>query len=235
MLVENLRGGLEGRSEAELRALVTKESNTQIFSLAVFTPGFMTQFVEELEHFERSGLPVSRPNSMNNYGMILHDLGFSPLMDVLVTRYLAPLARVLYPQDAAAQLLDSHHSFTVEYRLGQDVDLGFHYDDSDVTLNVCLGKEFTGGELYFKGLYHHPETHRESLTLAHTPGRGYIHLGQHRHGAHQIMGGERINLIIWGRNNAHRMAAEAAAHQHHHHDHDHDHHHDHGHHDHNGH
>ena len=25
-------------------------------------------------------------------------------------------------------------------------------DDSEVTLNVCLGKQFSGGELYFRGI-----------------------------------------------------------------------------------
>lgn len=30
--------------------------------------------------------------------------------------------------------------------------LGFHVDDSEVTLNVCLGKQFSGGELYFRGI-----------------------------------------------------------------------------------
>lgn len=25
-------------------------------------------------------------------------------------------------------------------------------DDSDVTLNVCLGKQFSGGELFFRGV-----------------------------------------------------------------------------------
>lgn len=29
---------------------------------------------------------------------------------------------------------------------------GFHVDDSEVTLNVCLGKEFEGGELFFRGV-----------------------------------------------------------------------------------
>nr|CAB3502337.1 unnamed protein product [Digitaria exilis] len=28
----------------------------------------------------------------------------------------------------------------------------FHVDDSEVTLNVCLGKQFSGGELYFRGI-----------------------------------------------------------------------------------
>lgn len=30
--------------------------------------------------------------------------------------------------------------------------VGFHVDDSEVTLNVCLGKQFTGGELFFRGV-----------------------------------------------------------------------------------
>lgn len=30
--------------------------------------------------------------------------------------------------------------------------LGFHVDDSEVTLNVCLGKQFSGGELFFRGV-----------------------------------------------------------------------------------
>lgn len=29
---------------------------------------------------------------------------------------------------------------------------GFHVDDSEVTLNVCVGKQFTGGELFFRGV-----------------------------------------------------------------------------------
>lgn len=32
------------------------------------------------------------------------------------------------------------------------INVGFHVDDSEVTLNVCLGKQFSGGELYFRGI-----------------------------------------------------------------------------------
>lgn len=31
--------------------------------------------------------------------------------------------------------------------------VGFHGDDSEVTLNVCLGEQFTGGELFFHGVH----------------------------------------------------------------------------------
>ena len=74
--------------------------------------------------------------------------------------------------------LRSHHSFTIRYSLGEDTDLSTHRcvcvcvcararvralacasastlnccrcrDDSDITLNLCLGKQFTGGALFF--------------------------------------------------------------------------------------
>ena len=32
---------------------------------------------------------------------------------------------------------------------GGDRDLAYHYDNAEVTLNVCLGSSFTGGELSF--------------------------------------------------------------------------------------
>jgi hypothetical protein len=32
----------------------------------------------------------------------------------------------------------------VEYKAGHDLGLDMHIDNSDVTLNVCMGREFTG-------------------------------------------------------------------------------------------
>ena len=60
-----------------------------------------------------------------------------------------PMAALLYPEWVAASGLDSHRAFTVSYAQGGDVDLAYHYDNAEVTLNVCLGKRFTGGELSF--------------------------------------------------------------------------------------
>ncbi len=52
-----------------------------------------------------------------------------------------PLSSVLFPQFAN---LNSHHAFIVRYKLGEDVDLSKHVDRADVTLNVCLGTQWTG-------------------------------------------------------------------------------------------
>lgn len=77
-------------------------------------------------------------------------------------------------------------------------------DEADVTLNVCLGKEFTGGNLYFGGVrcvFHQqtaPQPHEE-FVFAHKRGQGIFHLSKHRHLAQHISSGERHNLIIWCR------------------------------------
>ena len=46
--------------------------------------------------------------------------------------------------------LDSHKAFIVRYATGEDLDLLYHFDNAEVTLNVNLGKQFTGGDLYFR-------------------------------------------------------------------------------------
>lgn len=50
--------------------MLTKDA-PGIYSFEMFSPQFCSQLLEECEHYEKSGLPVTRPNSMNNYGMSL--------------------------------------------------------------------------------------------------------------------------------------------------------------------
>lgn len=72
-------------------------------------------------------------------------------MNPLVFDYLNPIAKLLYPE-WVRDGLDSHRAFTVMYKIGKDVDLSYHYDDAEVTLNVSLGKDYEGGELYIGGM-----------------------------------------------------------------------------------
>ena len=87
--------------------------------------------------------------------ILLSELGFDQgFMNVFRTRYLLPIATVLFPECVGVGL-DSHRAFVVTYsassRLG-DVGLTRHYDNAEVTLNVCLGKEFSDGELFFEDM-----------------------------------------------------------------------------------
>lgn len=136
---------------------------------------------------------------MNNFGVLLNELGFDEkLISPLRTNYLMPITRLLYPE-CGGNTLDSHKAFTVHYKMGEDLDLSYHYDNAEVTLNVSLGKEFIGGELFFGDMRQVPLKDTECTQCEHVTSYGLLHRGQHMHGALPIQSGERINLIIWMR------------------------------------
>uniref|UniRef100_A0A4X1UC01 2-oxoglutarate and iron dependent oxygenase domain containing 2 n=1 Tax=Sus scrofa TaxID=9823 RepID=A0A4X1UC01_PIG len=136
-----------------LQRLETVSEEKRIYRLPVFTAPFCQALLQELEHFEQSDLPKGRPNTMNNYGVLLYELGLDePLVTPLRERFLQPLMALLYP-DCGGGWLDSHRAFVVKYAPGQDRELGCHYDNAELTLNVSLGKAFTGGALYFGDLF----------------------------------------------------------------------------------
>jgi len=164
----------------------------------MLTPQMCRKFVDETENYEKSGLPIDRPNSMNNYGVVLDSIGFRGLMQELMEKYITPFSRFLFAAWNGDKL-SSHHAFVVRYKLGEDLELSTHVDDSDVTLNVCLGKEFTGGSLFFHGIKGTPSEGIENFEYVHTPGKAILHVGKHIHGAYKLTTGERINLIVWCR------------------------------------
>ena len=146
----------------------------------------------------------------NEYGVVLDDVGFRPLLAELLGTYLRPLtAHLMAPLGGAT--LDDHHGFLVDYARGKDEDLGFHVDDSEVTLNLCLGEAFEGSELYFRGV--RCERHRqtgcmeeEAADLVHEPGVAVLHSGPTRHGVEPLRRGRRRNLIVWMRSSTFRAA-----------------------------
>lgn len=62
-----------------------------------------------------------------------------------------PIAKLLFPE-WCGDGLDSHKVFTVSYKEKRDLALSYHFDNAEVSLNVCLGKAFEEGELYFGGM-----------------------------------------------------------------------------------
>ncbi|XP_071501282.1 2-oxoglutarate and iron-dependent oxygenase domain-containing protein 2-like isoform X1 [Diadema antillarum] len=195
-----------GATAEGLAEKLTKEEGSRVFSFPVFSGEFCDLFVEEIAHFEASPLPKGRPNTMNNYGVLLKELGFDEnFLDPLRTEYLLPLTTLLYP-DVGGDALDSHRAFVVKYKLGEDVDLNYHYDNAEVTINVSLGKEFSDGELYFGDMRQIPRDGVKYTRFQHKRTFGLLHRGQHMHGAMPISDGERYNLIIWMRSSRQRNA-----------------------------
>jgi len=198
---------------------ILSEPSPGVYTFDMFQQGFCELLINEVENFERwvdaTKLTVVRPNTMNKYGVVLDDLGFENMLDQLMINFIKPLASVLFP-DVGGSTLDTHHGFVVEYSKDRDRDLGFHVDDSEVTLNVCLGKFFTGGDLFFRGVrcdtHVNVDAHTEEFfEYTHVPGQAVLHAGRHRHGANEILSGHRMNLILWCRSAVFR---ELKKHQH---------------------
>ena len=142
-------------------------------------------------------MPNVWPNTMNHYGVVLEEIGFSDFLLALRENYVKPLAEIIYP-DFGKKIVE-HHGFMVKYKLGEDANLAMHYDSSLITLNVCVGKEFTGGTLFFRGLLLDPSSCDEDFEYTHIKGKALLHLGGHYHGANNIQSGTRYNLILWCR------------------------------------
>lgn len=198
-------------TEESIASIMT-EPIPGVFSFAMLQPNFCDMLLEEVENFEKwvhaMKFKIMRPNTMNKYGAVLDDFGLEAMLNQFMEEFIAPISKVFYPE-VGGGTLDSHHAFVVEYGKDRDVELGFHVDDSEVTLNVCLGKQFSGGELYFRGIrcenHVNSETqHEEMYDYSHVPGRAVLHRGRHRHGARPTSSGLRMNLLLWCRSSVFR-------------------------------
>ena len=189
--------------EEAVRALLQPAGAPGVWRLPMFTERFCSLLLEELAHYEQSGIPLRRPNGMNRFGAILDQLGLGPSLQHLTRRYLRPLGQLLYPWLIAAGDADEHYGFVVRYKRGEDVALAEHADASVLTLNANLGiAGFSGGSLAFRGtrgVDDEPRAVPPSLVdfSEFAMGDAILHLGGQFHAALPIESGERVNLVVW--------------------------------------
>lgn len=134
------------------------------------------------------------PNSMNRYGRRVE---FREDLQSLVM-----LAREMAWNNVDARVAlglkrttRSISAFTIEYDASKQRRLERHVDSSDVTLNVCIGGEFTGGNL----ICYARDGRTPAVELEQRVGRGFIHLGKLMHRAKPIESGWRKNIVCWWR------------------------------------
>lgn len=194
--LEVVRAAQQPGQTADNLTHLLKDHQQRIFSFPVFTKEFCKAFLEELINYEECSLIKGRPNTMNQYGIKLDELGFTDFVSSLRREYLSPITRLLYP-DWGGDSLDSHKAFIVAYKEGGDVDLSYHYDNAEITINVALDEDYSEGDIYFGPMRQEQSTWRTGYS--HQLGYGLLHRGQQYHGALPIMSGVRHNLIIWMR------------------------------------
>jgi len=226
---------------ASLTALHDGNSSEIAVAMDEFTPGVfafpllsetlsqaLLEELERIEHWARdTKIEMARPNSMNRYGLRLREAGLQNVAEALVDAITPMIHHVFGDSNelktSTSPLMD-RYAFTVRYRGQEDRRLDTHVDSSRVTLNVCLGKEFCGGGVYFHKLrsaglgsleeapagnpdpMDSPHGNKGNGTCdrcqalhQHSKGVAIMHLGRHIHGAVDIKEGERVNLVIWCR------------------------------------
>jgi len=178
-----------------------------LWVVPIFTEPACTRLTAVINHRLQwqKAQPQESPNSMHYAGVVFEPMGLAPVMNRLRETIVEPFRSKLYTEFDA---LDEDYAFAATYGRGLDHRLGFHVDDSEVTLNVSLGAEHTGGELTFLGRrcpLHRQDHHRpeEEVRVTIPKGHGLLHTGSHRHLVNSVMG-ERRNLILWCRSNEHR-------------------------------
>lgn len=190
----------DGRGKAPVEPL-----SAGLFRYRPLSADWSRRFAAEtrrLHAWSRSrGTAPAPANSLSDYGFDLAPLGFGPLLAALLERAIEPWRERLFG-DLCLPRLDRIHGFVVEYGPGADLDLAYHVDQSELTLNLCLDGDFVGSELVFAGLRclaHRQDAPEpsERLSVEHEPGVALLHAGALRHWVEPIQSGRRTNLILW--------------------------------------
>lgn len=186
--------------------LETDGGGPGVYSFPCFTQDFCRVLLDEVDHAQDCyGKLLKRPNGMNRYGMVLNQVGLEPAITALQQSYIKDLQGFLFGREGADP--DDHHCFVVRYNKDEDVGLDMHTDSSDITLNVCLGRDFAGATLTFCGVKGNHDHRNLKHVYRHQIGRGVIHLGRQRHGADDLYSGERLNFILWNNSSSWRSSA----------------------------
>lgn len=126
-----------------------------LYSFELFKPPYRTMILEEINNIKQflkdHNIPQLPPNPYNNHGLILGNFFFYDMVQCLVERVIEPIAKKLW-WGIGESSLNYHEAFTVAYGKDLDQGIGLHSDDSEVTVNYCLGEEFEGSDLVFAGV-----------------------------------------------------------------------------------
>ncbi|KQK03039.1 hypothetical protein BRADI_2g05177v3, partial [Brachypodium distachyon] len=185
-----------------------------VVAFPMLRPGFCDMLVAEVQNFYMwactTKQKILRTNALNTspYGVVLSDMGMQGVLDDLMKQFVSPISTVFFSEVGGGSL-DSHVSFVNLYHGDDNNGTDWHVDDSEVTLSVCLGKEFTGGEMYFNGrrCENHTtsmEKDEEKVIHPQVPGEALLHHGRHRHSVFPTFSGFRADMTMWCRSSVFR-------------------------------
>lgn len=136
----------------------------------------------------------------------LDTVGLGWVNDLILHLVLRPISNQLYKDSETQQQLDWRQGYIAGYSGSPSAKAGTprqrlvsHTDDSEVTLNVCLGEEFEGGDLIFRGLRGTENSGKVIGEFEPQVGVAVVHAGRHLHEVTDVTKGDRFVLILWAR------------------------------------
>ncbi|KAK1662171.1 hypothetical protein QYE76_050330 [Lolium multiflorum] len=202
---------IRGNTAESFMDIIHEVIAPSVYAFPMLRPVFCEMLMDEVENFLKwahiNKQKIMMPNTLDKHGsgVAISEIGMQGMLDELMKKFISPLSTVLFPGVGGGSL-DSQHSFVVSYS-GADSGLvqkyaGMHMEGGHVVLNVCLGKQFTGGEMHFCGRrcanHMNSETHAEErVEYSHVRGQALLFHGNHRHYVHPTTTGFRANMTIW--------------------------------------
>ncbi|AEE32341.1 2-oxoglutarate (2OG) and Fe(II)-dependent oxygenase superfamily protein [Arabidopsis thaliana] len=223
-LLPSFRKAISENTKESFRRIIS-EPFPGVLVFQMFQPDFIQKLIVEVENIGKwvheTNFPIRRPYHMSKYGVAFVDFGLDIMLQQLMEEFLFPICKgkayfllrktfiVFFPEECGA-MFDSHHGYYIENGEDRDPPLGYHLDDSEITLNVCVRKQFEGGEISFIGTrcLRHKRTDvkpEEVFHYCHSPGQAILHRGRHRHGPRaNTPSCSRANMILCCRNSLFR-------------------------------
>lgn len=179
----------------------------------VFTDEFLNQILSDISAAKVDSTGFTTPNTMNSDGFVLHELGYGPLFQEFMKKWIVPITSRIYPFYLwCGGDLDEIHGFTIRFTAETDRgdvvyrEASRHMDQSQITFNLCLKNEDPiGSQVRFSNVRGEEDGigdgdgDVQEVVVSMERNSAVIHVGQQWHSTDMIQSGERVNLILWFR------------------------------------
>ena len=176
-------GVIQGHDLLDL--LQPVQGNDAIYTFPLLKEEFCDALVSEAERMHGHVDPVlaQQLHPSGSLVPVLDDMQLGWLNDFLLHQIVAPVAEAVFHEDCVGGPLDWRHGYIVGYGDNaapavQRSSLIAHTDDSEVTLNIALGREFDGGQLRFRGVRGSMAEMQGAEQWVPRKGHACIHLGR---------------------------------------------------------
>ena len=185
-----------------------------VYSLPLLSPSFchkIRQYCQALAKLAHQDEPETFAYLQVGTRAISFDtVGLGWINDLILQVFLQSIAQHLFPPNINENdnnaILDWRQGYVAGYAATPSAQtatprqqLNIHTDDSEVTLNLCLGQDFSGGQLVLYGLRGQDNAAVPQLEYTHQLGRAVVHSGRHFHAVTAVTEGERHVYIQWAR------------------------------------